>query len=109
MPITIESGGTGFTLVVTYVCAEQKQDEVVAAIERAIAEVYSRQAGFVSASVHASLDKTRVLNYAQWERVEDFDATGQVPEVQERIAQITALVESADPRLYRVRAVHPAG
>jgi quinol monooxygenase YgiN len=108
MPITIESGGTGLTLVVTYLCAEQKQDEVIAAVERAVAEVYSRQAGFISASVHAGLDRTRVLTYAQWERVEDFDATGQVPAVQERMAQIMTLVESADPRLYRVCAVHPA-
>jgi quinol monooxygenase YgiN len=108
MPITIESGGTGLTLVVTYVCAEQKQDELLAAVERAIAEVYSQQSGFVSASTHAGLDKTRVLTYVQWERVEDFDATGQVPAVQERIAQIMALVESADPRLYRVSAVQPA-
>ena len=108
MPITIEPGGSGLTLVVTYVCAEEKQAELIAAIERAIAEVYSQQAGFVSAGVHASLDKTRVLNYAQWERVEDFDASGQVPEVQERTAEITALVESADPRLYQVCAVHPA-
>jgi heme-degrading monooxygenase HmoA len=107
MPITIETGGPGLTVVVTYVCAEEKQDELVDAIEKAITEVYAEQPGFVSGSVHASLDHTRVLTYAQWERVEDFDAGGRVPAVQERNAQILELVESADPRLYQVRWVHP--
>ena len=105
---TIETGGVGLTLIVTYTCAEEKQDELVDALDRSITEVYSRQPGFISASVHASKDRTRVLNYVQWERVQDFDSAGQEPEVQKHVAQIIALAETADPRLYDVRVVHRA-
>jgi hypothetical protein len=108
MPITIEAGGAGLTLVVTYVCAEENQSDLIAAIDSAISDLFAEQSGFISSSIHGSLDRTRVLNYVQWERVEDFDAAGQVPEIQQRVAQFMALVESADPRLYQVCSVHPA-
>lgn len=106
MPITIEAGGSGITLVITYLCAEEKQADLIAAIDSSVDELFVKQPGFISSSVHGSLDRTRVLNYVQWERVEDFDAAGEVPEIQERVAQFMALVESADPRLYQVRSVH---
>jgi hypothetical protein len=106
MPTTIEAGGAGMTLIVTYLCAEEKQAELIAAIDSSVDDLFAKQPGFISSSVHAGLDRTRVLNYVQWERVEDFDAAGQVPEIQERVAQFMALVESADPRLYKVSSVH---
>jgi hypothetical protein len=106
MPTTIEAGGAGLTQVVTYICAEVKQAELIEALDRAMKDLYARQPGFISATIHASLDRTRVLNYVQWERVEDLDATGQVPDIQHRVAQIMTLVELADPRLYEVCAVH---
>lgn len=108
MPTTIEAGGDAATLVVTYVCAEEKQAELIAAIASVVDDVLAKQPGFISSSIHGSLDRTRVLNYVQWEHVADFDAAGKVPEVQQRVAQFMALVESTDPRLYQVYSVHPA-
>jgi hypothetical protein len=34
----------------------------------------SNKLGFISANLHRSFDKTRVANYAQWERKEDVEA-----------------------------------
>jgi antibiotic biosynthesis monooxygenase len=102
----ISSDDDGITLINTFTCAEEKQNELVAALERATVELFMHQPGFISANIHASLDKTRVVNYAQWARVEDFDAIGRVEVIQEHMAQIMTLAESVDPRLYTVRAVH---
>jgi hypothetical protein len=107
---TISTDPDHITLINTFTCPELRQNELVAALEKATVELFRHQPGFICANIHASLDKTRVVNYAQWARVEDFDAAGQVPEVQAHMAEIMTLAESVDPRLYTVRAViHLAG
>jgi hypothetical protein len=103
---TTISTGDYITLINTFTCPEVRQNELVAALEKATAELFIHQPGFISGSIHASLDRTRVVNYAQWARVEDFDAIQHVPGIQQHLAQIMAIVESADPRLFNVRAVH---
>lgn len=94
------------TLINTYTCAEEKQNELVATLEKGTVELFLHQPGFISANIHASFDKTRVVNYAQWERMEDFDAAGTVRAIQDHLAQIMTLAESVDPRLCTVRAVY---
>jgi len=106
--VTISTDPDLITLINVFTCPESRQGELVATLDRATAEVFVHQPGFISASIHASLDRTRVLSYTQWARVEDFDAAGAVPAVQECVAQILAIAESADPRLHQVRAVHRA-
>ena len=105
---TISAADGHLTLINTFTCPETRQNELVAAIEKANVEIFLRLPGFISASIHASLDRTRVVNYVQWQRVEDFDAAGAVPEVQEHVAAIMEIAESADPRLFHVQSVHHA-
>jgi len=55
--------------------------------------------GFVSAALHRSLDGKRVINYAQWQRAEDWQALAR------QGAQLFARfkgVGSSDPHLYEV-------
>lgn len=103
---TISPDSDHITLINTFTCPEVRQSELVAALEKATVEVFMHQPGFISASIHASLDRTRVVNYVQWAQLDDFDATGRVPDVQTQMAHILAIAESADPRLFTVRAVH---
>jgi heme-degrading monooxygenase HmoA len=105
---TTAGDGEHITLINVFTCAQERQHDLVEALDKATAELFAHQPGFISASIHASLDQTRVVNYTQWRRVEDFDALGRVPAVQEQMAGIMTLTQSADPRLYTVRAVHPA-
>ena len=105
---TISTGGDVITLINVFTCPEERQNELVAVLDRGASEVFARLPGFISANVHASLDRTRVLDYAQWATVEDFDAIRDIPAVQEHLAEVMALAESADPRLYVVRAVRHA-
>jgi len=104
--ISAESGIV--TVIYVFTCAEQHQPQLIAAIERATTEVFMRRPGFIAGSIHASRDRTRVVNYAQWASADHFDALAGDPEAQDHQAQIMAVAESADPRLFDVRAVHKA-
>lgn len=103
---TITAGADVLTLINVFTCPEVRQNELVEALDRATREIFVHLDGFVSANLHASLDQTRVVNYAQWRSVEDFDRAQQHPEVRKHVDEIMSIAESADPRLFRVRAVH---
>jgi|tagenome__1003787_1003787.scaffolds.fasta_scaffold19996832_2 hypothetical protein len=105
---TIAAGTGVLTLITTFTCPEVRQNELVEALDRANSEVFSHFDGFISASLHASLDRTRVVNYAQWRSTADFDAAYAHPDAQKHHAEIMAIAESADPRLFHVLAVHHA-
>jgi hypothetical protein len=102
---TIASGDQILTLINTFTCADARQNELVAAVEKSITETVSVVDGLISASVHASLDRTRVINYMQWRSVEDFDQAELHPKVREHLAAILSIAESADPRLFHVTSV----
>ena len=63
--------------------------------------------GFVSANIHASLDGTRVVNYAQWRSVEHFQAMHSNPRVHPHFADIRAIA-TPEMHLYRVSHVEEA-
>lgn len=63
--------------------------------------------GYVSANVHLSHDGTRVVNYAQWRRKEDFDAMRAHPDVQQHFAACRALAE-IEPIFCSVEYTHQA-
>jgi heme-degrading monooxygenase HmoA len=86
----------------------ERQSELVEILEKATAEVIRYLPGFVSASIHCSLDGTRVANYAQWRSMEDFERMLANPEAQAHIRDATAIAKAA-PVLYRVSSVHLAG
>jgi heme-degrading monooxygenase HmoA len=103
---TIVTGDEILTLINTFTCADVRQNELIDAIDRATREVFVKLDGFISASVHASLDRTRVINYVQWRSVEDFDNAELHADVRKNLDEIMAIAESADPRLFHVKAVH---
>jgi hypothetical protein len=102
---TITPGDQILTLINTFTCADARQGELVAAIEKTTAEIFSLVDGLISSSVHASLDRTRVINYMQWRSVQDFDQAELHPKVREHLDTIMTIAESADPRLFHVTAV----
>ncbi|PSB61618.1 antibiotic biosynthesis monooxygenase, partial [Chroococcidiopsis cubana CCALA 043] len=60
------------------------------------------QPGFVSSSLHKSLDGIRVLNYAQWKTLEDYKAFLNNSEIQARGAAKLANFHLLDSRVYEV-------
>jgi quinol monooxygenase YgiN len=93
------------TLINVFTVEPERQQELVDLLERATQEVIGHLPGFISANFHASLDGTRVVNYAQWETADALHAMLSNPDAQEHLRAATAIA-SSDPRLYRVVSVH---
>lgn len=103
---TIEAGREGVTLVNLYEVAPERQEELVKLLGEVTESTVRPQPGFVSVSVHASLDGSRVVNYAQWATKEDFDRMLARPEVQTQFRRLAEVARSVAPALYRVATVH---
>jgi quinol monooxygenase YgiN len=75
-------------------------DELTAAYE----EFISRQPGFIAAGLHVNDAQTRIANYSQWERREDFLAMLRSEEMRRRNRRINELCKSFEPVMYDVVA-----
>ena len=104
---TIESGSSIATLINVFTVAPDKQRQLVDLLVAATDEVMQHLPGFVSANIHASLDGTRVVNYAQWRTVEDFRAMLDDPIATPHLQAAGALA-TFEPHLYEVVSVHHA-
>jgi quinol monooxygenase YgiN len=97
------------TLINVFTVAPKRQAELVEALDRSTAETFVHLPGFQSANIHASLDGTRVVNYAQWASPEHFQAMTGREDVQEHMKEIMTIAENVEPRLFTVRAIHNIG
>jgi antibiotic biosynthesis monooxygenase (ABM) superfamily enzyme len=66
----IASGTEHATFINTFRCEPSNQDEIVRINIDLIDHVASTYPGYISATVHRSIDGTRVFNYLQWESAE---------------------------------------
>ena len=64
------------------------------------------QPGFRSANIHVSTDRTRVVNYAQWDSAEAYQAMLADSTAREHMAIAADLAVGFDPHLYTVESVH---
>jgi len=99
--IHISTKSSVVTLINVFTVDPTNQHRLVELLTRAT-EVSVRHApGFVSASLHRSLDGTKVTMYAQWRSVEDYQAMRQdgapLPFLQEALALATF-----EPGMYEV-------
>ncbi|MBM7085704.1 antibiotic biosynthesis monooxygenase family protein [Micromonospora sp. WMMD734] len=78
-----------------------RQQEVIDLLVEGTEKVVSRRPGFVSVTLLASLDRTRVVNVARWRSADDVRATQVDPEAAE-YARRTAALAQASPGLYTV-------
>jgi hypothetical protein len=60
------------------------------------------QPGFIGAALHVNDAQTRIANYSQWARREDFLAMLRSTEMRERNRRIGALCKSFEPVMYEV-------
>jgi quinol monooxygenase YgiN len=105
IPMTVIREGTSpITLINVFTVAPERQRELLGVLEDVTKQFMRHQPGFVSANFHASLDGARVVNYAQWESREHFEAMLANPEAQQHMADAMQIA-SAEPRLYEVASV----
>ena len=70
----IETGSRLMTLVNVFTVAPDQQAQLAELLVRATHETMRYLPGFVSASIHRSVDGTKVINYAQWRSEAEFRA-----------------------------------
>lgn len=71
---TIEKNRKLMTLVNVFTVSPDKQAELAALLVRATEETMRQLPGFISASIHRSVDGTKVVNDARWSSQADFAA-----------------------------------
>jgi quinol monooxygenase YgiN len=105
MRAVIDDTATTFTLINTFTVDPERQRALIRSL-RSFTEQHARFcAGFIGASVHASLDGHRVANYVQWRSKPDLDAMMVSAPAQAHIAEVAALARQIDPVAYRVAYV----
>jgi quinol monooxygenase YgiN len=105
---TIEQHGSCATLINVFTVEPERARELAGLLTAATDEVMQHVPGFVSANIHLSTDGTRVVNYAQWDSADAFQAMLTNPAAREHMDKCAALATSFDPHLYTVESVHPA-
>ena len=88
---TIEKGRNLMTLVNVFTVTPDKQTDLVDLLVRATEETMRHVPGFISASIHRSMDGTKVINYAQWRSQADFAALKSNADAQRHMRAAAAL------------------
>jgi quinol monooxygenase YgiN len=103
--VTIAKDNDVVTLINVFTVAPEDQQRLVDVLVDATKAVMRKQPAFVSASIHRSLDGTRVTNYAQWRSREAFEAMLQNQEAAEHMGEAARIAQRFEPHLYEVSFV----
>lgn len=103
---TIEQHSQYATLINVFVVEPDRAADLAALLVEATENVMRHRPGFRSANIHVSTDRTRVLNYAQWDNPEAYAAMLADSEARVHMEEAASLASSFDPHLYTVESVH---
>ncbi|HMR50710.1 MAG TPA: antibiotic biosynthesis monooxygenase [Arachnia sp.] len=78
-----------------------KQQEVIDILNEGTEQVISKRPGFISVTVLASADKSRVISIARWDSADDVKAT-QADPVAAEYAKRAAAIATPSPGVYAV-------
>jgi heme-degrading monooxygenase HmoA len=95
----ISREGNLVTLINVFETKPEQQQELIEKWIRFFEEV-AGEPGMIGAALHRSTDGTRVVNYAQWRSVEDFESF--VKKYREQMEARRSLAEHVDPHIYEV-------
>ena len=90
------------TVITTFEVMPGHCQDLLDLLRDAYAEFISRQPGFIGAALHVNDAQTRIANYSQWRRREDFLAMLRSEEMRGRNREISALCKSFEPVMYEV-------
>ena len=90
---TISRDDKLLTLINVFTVEPAKQQELVELLAHATQSSVRYVTGFISASLHRSLDGTKVVMYAQWRSVEDYQAMRNHPAASPVMQQAVALAK----------------
>lgn len=93
------------TVLTTFECSPATCHDLMELLEGAYRDFISRQPGFIAAGLHVNDARTRIANYSQWARREDFQAMLRTEEMRRRNREIAALCTRFEPVMYEVTSV----
>lgn len=99
--VVIDTQQPVVTMVNIFAVEPADQQRLVDILVEATESVMCKVPGFVSANIHASIDGTRVANYAQWRSVTDFEAMQRNPVVHPHFRSVRDIA-TPERHLYRV-------
>lgn len=94
------------TVITTFETSPGHCDLLLGALRAAYDEVIRHQPGFLAAALHVNDAQTRIANYSQWRRREDFQAMLRTEEMQRRNGEMLELCRGFEPVLYEVAETH---
>src|SRR4051812_13363705 len=104
----IESGNQTVTQITVIEAEPDKQQEALSLMKQR-ARFMAGQPGFVSISLHRSLDGRRIVNYIQWKNRELLQAAHKSPDFRKAWGKFDDLTDEIDPHLYEVADVVDGG
>ena len=90
---------------ITVVEAEPDKQARALSVMTERARFMARQPGFVSISLHRSLDGRRIVNYVQWQNRDLLQRAHKSPELRKEWNEFDRLADEIDPHLYEVAQV----
>lgn len=99
---TISSEAPIQTVITTFEMTPGTCHDLMDALTDAFETFIRHQPGFVAAALHMNDAQTRIANYSQWERREDFQAMLRSDEMRRRNRHIASLCSRFEPVMYDV-------
>lgn len=90
------------TVITTFEVTPGTCSDLLDLLRASCAEVISKQPGYIASALHVNDAQTRIANYSQWERREDFQAMLRSAEMLSRNRAIHELCKSFAPVMYDV-------
>ena len=103
---TISAGTDIQTVITTFETSPGSCQDLMEALQLAYSEFISEQPGFVAAGLHVNDAQTRIANYSQWNKREDFQAMLRSDEMRKRNREINGLCRGFEPVMYEVEATY---
>jgi len=105
----IKKGAELQTVITTFETSPGSCTDLVEDLQAAYDQFISQQPGFIAAALHVNDAQTRVVNYSQWARREDFQAMLRSDEMRARNRRINELCRSFEPVMIEVVDTFGAG
>ncbi len=102
--IKISKSASHQTVLTTFEMTPGTCQDLLEALTDAYESFISHQPGFIAAALHVNDAQTRIANYSQWRRREDFQAMLRSDEMRVRNRKINEMCKSFEPVMYDVSA-----
>jgi len=90
---------------ITFVVAEPAKIEEAPSLMTERARFMAQQPGFISISLHRSLDGQRLVNYIQWQSQKLLQSAHRSPAFRKEWGRFDELTQTIEPHLYEVAHV----